>query len=121
MLLSLAEEAGIDGEMAVGAGKEEGQRLAHRRSGTRPCAEAAVVMLDELGFDPARVDEGAVATIAFTHCPFADLAESDPDLVCSLHRGMLEGFVDEVGGAAVLSFNDLADREPCRAQLGPTA
>jgi predicted ArsR family transcriptional regulator len=121
MLLSLAEAAGIDGEMAVNAGKDEGQRLAHRRSGSRPCAEAAVVMLDELGFDPARVDEDGVATIAFTHCPFADLAESDPELVCSLHQGMLEGFVDEVGGASVLSFNDLADRKPCRAQLGPTA
>lgn len=120
MLLSLAEEAGIDGEMAAGAGKDEGQRLAHRRSGARrPCVDAAVAMLDELGFDPARVDEDGVATVAFTHCPFADLAESDPDLVCSLHRGMLEGFVGEVGGAEVLSFNDLADREPCRAQLGP--
>lgn len=118
MLLSLAEDAGVDGEMAVGAGRDEGARLAHRRSGrSRPCADAAVTMLDELGFDPARVDDAAATTVAFTHCPFAELAESAPEVVCSLHRGLLEGFVDEVGGAQVVAFHDLADREPCLAQL----
>jgi hypothetical protein len=30
---------------------------------------------------------------------------------------MLEGFVDEVGGAQVVSFNDLAHRLPCRSQI----
>jgi predicted ArsR family transcriptional regulator len=121
MLLSLAEEAGIDGELAVGAGRAEGERTAHRRVDTRrPCIDAAVAMLDELGFDPARVDEDGQTTVAFTHCPFADLAESDPDLVCSLHRGMLEGFVDEVGGARVVAFHDLADREPCLVRIRAT-
>ena len=77
-------------------------------------------MLDELGFDPARVDQDDVATIAFTHCPFADLAASQPDLVCALHRGVLEGFVDELGGAQMVSFNDLSDRAPCRTRLAAT-
>ena len=38
------------------------------------------------------------ATVAFTHCPFRDLAETHPELVCSLHRGLVEGFVAEVSG-----------------------
>jgi predicted ArsR family transcriptional regulator len=118
MLLALVAEAGLDGEAAADAGRGEGRRIAHRRSGASgPCIDAAVRMLDELGFDPARVDEGDGSTVAFTHCPFADLAETQPDVVCSLHRGLLEGFVDEVGGCQVVGFNDLAHRSPCRSEL----
>lgn len=121
MLLGMAMEAGLGGEVAVDAGRAEGRRLAHRRPGHRDgCIEATVGMLDELGFDPARVDTGADAMVAFTHCPFAELAESDPEVVCSLHRGLVEGFVDEVGGCRVAAFNDLADRAPCRVQLSTT-
>jgi len=118
MLLDLAGEAGVQGEPAAAAGREEGRRLAHRRSeARRPCVDAAIGMLDELGFDPAPVSEDGTTTVAFGHCPFADLAESNPDLVCSLHRGLVEGFVDEVGGARVEDFHDLADRVPCQVGL----
>lgn len=118
MLLSMASDAGLDGEVAALTAHGEGRRLAHRASfSDRPCVDAAVAMLDELGFDPARVDEGDASSVAFTHCPFAEMAEAEPELVCSLHRGLLEGFVEEAGGASVVSFNDLAHREPCRAEL----
>ena len=55
---------------------------------------AATKELDRVGFDPA-VDgpDDETAVIAFAHCPFRELAEAHPDLVCSLHRGMVEGFV----------------------------
>ncbi len=117
MLLSMAVVAGIDGEAALDAGKVEGERLAHRARPASTCADAAVRMLDELGFDPARVDEDDAVNVAFTHCPFGELAEAQPDLVCALHRGLLEGFVDEVGGARVESFSDLSQRVPCTARL----
>lgn len=118
MLLGVAREAGVGGEVAASAGRDEGRRLAHRQTGADvPCADATVAMLDELGFDPARVDADDVATVAFTHCPFADMAEANPEVVCSLHRGMLEGFVDELAGAEVQSFHTLADRHPCQVQL----
>ena len=118
MLFTLVREAGLGGEVAADVARGEGARLAHRRTSNRTDGvEAAISMLDELGFDPARVDAHDSTTVAFTHCPFAELAEVDPDVVCSLHRGLLEGFVDEVGGTCVASFNDLAHREPCLAQL----
>ena len=117
MLLSMAATAGIDGETAADAGRDEGRRMAHRVPTVAPCVDAAVAMLDELGFDPARVDDDGTANVAFTHCPFAELAEAQPDLVCSLHRGMLEGFVDEVGGAQVVAFHDLSHRVPCTSQI----
>ncbi|MGH9149589.1 MAG: hypothetical protein ACRD0F_04545, partial [Acidimicrobiales bacterium] len=71
-----------------------------------------------LGFDPATAQDGTAATIAFTHCPFRELAETYPELVCNLHRGLVEGFVERFGGASVEGFATLADRDPCRVALG---
>lgn len=120
MLLGMAVEAGLGGELAADAGRGEGRRLAHRRRGAAPCVEATMQLLDELGFDPAKVDEDGSSTIAFTHCPFAELAETDPEVVCSLHRGILEGFVDEVGGGEITGFDSLVSRTPCQVQLAVT-
>ena len=71
------------------------------------------------GFDPAAVTEADATTVAFGHCPFGELAESNPELVCALHRGLMEGFAGEIGGASVVDFHDLSHREPCRATLVP--
>lgn len=40
------------------------------------------------GFDPERSDE---STITLQHCPFADVAEQNPGVICELHRGLLAG------------------------------
>ena len=53
--------------------------------------------LADLGFDPEVTGGDDGVTIAFTHCPFRELAEANPELVCGLHRGMVEGFVDALG------------------------
>jgi predicted ArsR family transcriptional regulator len=78
---------------------------------------ALVAALDDLGFDPAVAEGDDVANIAFTHCPYRELAEAHPDLVCNLHRGLIEGFVAERGDAAVESFGTIVDRDPCQVQL----
>ena len=85
----------------------------------RPCLEALVGELDRLGFDPAVAGDDATATIAFAHCPFRELAEANPDLVCSLHRGLVEGFVEVVGEGEVevADFHTLVDRTPCQVEL----
>ena len=74
-----------------------------------------------LGFEPAvepgdGTAEGA-ARIAFLHCPFRELAEAYPELVCNLHRGICEGVVDQVGGGRVEEFATLYDRDPCRVTV----
>ncbi len=62
-------------------------------------------------------DEGERATVAFAHCPFRELAEANPELVCGLHRGLIEGFVEMVGGGEVVAFRTLVDRDPCQVDL----
>jgi len=89
-------------------------------SGARPLATCAVVLarlLAELGFDPVTADDPEAVTVAFTRCPFGEVAEAFPDVVCHLHRGMVEGIVESVGGARVRRFATLADRDPCQVDL----
>jgi predicted ArsR family transcriptional regulator len=118
MLLRVAEATGIDPAEVVDVGREQGSldaRRSPRRRGA--CVAALSARLADLGFDPALAQDDQVATIAFTHCPFQELAEAAPELVCNLHRGLVEGFVDEVGGAEVTSFHTLADRTPCQVSI----
>jgi predicted ArsR family transcriptional regulator len=122
MLVRLAAMADLGSNEAVEAGREEGALDARQAdvSGNgdrRVCLNALVARLDALGFDPAVVDDDGEATVAFTHCPFRELAERHPDVVCGLHRGLVEGFVETVGGARVGTFHPLTDRTPCQVEL----
>jgi hypothetical protein len=38
-------------------------------------------------------------------------------VVCGLHRGLVEGFVDQMGDAQVLSFRTLVDRDGCQVDI----
>ena len=117
MLLRLAASADLSTADAVEAGREHGASAAARRGAAGTCAEALRAELAALGFDPEAVVDEHGATIAFTRCPFRELAESNPDLVCGLHRGLIEGFADRRGDARVLEFHDLADRSPCQVEI----
>jgi len=122
MLLRLAASAGIGAEDAADAGREQGIDDASSFDDGTDCLEALMAELDRLGFDPEvaiAVGEagGEAATVAFTHCPFRELAEAHPDLVCSLHRGLVEGFVERLGGAEVVEFRSVAHRDPCQVEL----
>ena len=118
MLLEVAGDAGLDGEDAADAGREQGRADARRLGNGLPCLDVVTRQLTEMGFDPAVVDDDEVATVAFMHCPFSDLAEANPDLVCGLHRGMVEGVVEAFDGWSVEEFRTLVDRgESCQVDV----
>ena len=118
MLLQVAAGAGVAFEDAVEVGREQGTIDATRRRRSTQGVAALRSELSDLGFDPEDIGDDDGATIAFMHCPFRELAQSDPALVCGLHRGMVEGFVDAVGGACVTAFRTLVDRDhPCQVDL----
>jgi predicted ArsR family transcriptional regulator len=116
MLADVAAFMAPDPVDVAAMGWDQGSSAAQRRAG-RPCVDALVDALAELGFDPAVTDDGTATSIAFTACPFRDLAEAYPDLVCNLHRGFIEGFVNRLGDAEVAEFATLADRDPCHVDL----
>ncbi|MEM9609485.1 MAG: helix-turn-helix domain-containing protein [Actinomycetota bacterium] len=115
MLAATARLAGADPSDAVEVGREVGRHDAGRFAADRDVAQIVVDASSELGFDPAAVDEDGATTIAFTHCPFGEVAATNPELVCALHRGMVEGLVEACGSAQVDEFRTFADRPACQA------
>lgn len=117
VLLEGAAAAGIPPEDLVDAGRDQGAAGQRAADPSLCCADALEADLNALGFDPARVDEDASVTMAFTHCPFRELAEAHPVLVCSVHRGMVEGFVEGYDDTQVAAFHSIVDRTPCQVTL----
>lgn len=122
MLVSAAGALGIGGDDVVEAGREQGRAMARTaRRRDDDCVAVLDRVLETLGFDPASETDADGTTIAFTHCPFRELAESHPEVVCHLHRGIVEGVLEldaaGVDAVTVDSFHTLADREPCEVVL----
>ena len=127
MVLAMAKRLQASPEDAAAVGEDEGTRRARPYANAPSTLEALVSDLDRLGFDPivsdagtgdeldADVDDGAV--VAFANCPFADLAQEHPELVCGLHRGLVAGFVSEMGDAETRDFCTLTSRTPCRVTV----
>jgi predicted ArsR family transcriptional regulator len=121
LLAALAERVGADAVDATETGRVWGAD-AGRRTRSRSCLRALEGELARLGFEPAAEaadgpHEGSTR-IEFLHCPFRELAEAYPELVCNLHRGLCEGVVDSVGGGSVEEFATLYDPEPCHVVVG---
>ena len=119
LLANVAAACGPDADAVASAGREHGRHAGAVRAaqGADGCVAAVRDELAELGFDPVDQTDGAVTTIAFTHCPYQQLAAAFPELVCHLHRGVVEGMVEVLGGARVARFATLADRDPCHVEL----
>jgi predicted ArsR family transcriptional regulator len=120
MVLAMAARLQASGADAEAVGRTEGASRARPYRQAPSTLEALVSDLDRLGFDPVVADaddDPDAAVVAFSHCPFAELAESHPELVCGLHRGLVAGFVAEMGDAEVDEFCTLTSRTPCRVTV----
>lgn len=117
LLATLAERVGADADDAAAAGHTWGKE-AGRRTRARSCMKALAGEMDRLGFDPQNEHlPGHRVDMAFLHCPYRELAEAYPELVCNLHRGICTGVVESVGGGRVEQFSTLYDRDPCRVTV----
>jgi predicted ArsR family transcriptional regulator len=128
LLAALAEQIGGDGLDAANLGRRWGTEATGRRQTGRGCLAALVAELDRLGFDPveSELGGGGAATrrvrVDFLHCPFRELAEAYPELVCNLHRGIVEGVVVKSArtgqpAGMVEDFRTLIDRDPCNVTV----
>lgn len=83
---------------AVRAGRAWGRYLADRPPPFRPFdAEVAtgqlVATLDEIGFAPEAVTTAGQRRVLLHHCPFREAAEEHPEVVCSIHLGLMRGLL----------------------------
>jgi predicted ArsR family transcriptional regulator len=96
-------------------GPKPGVRLPDRRN-------LAVLQgaLAEAGFEPRFRRHGRAVDISFRECPFRELLDDHRDLVCLLHRGLLDGML---GGLKppleVRELKPLAERGVCRLRAAP--
>jgi predicted ArsR family transcriptional regulator len=95
------------------------------KPGTRIAAGRSLAVLQDAmsraGFDP-RFRRGSKTTveISLRDCPFRDLLEDHRDLVCEVHRGLLEGMLGALTPSLTLqSFEPFAERTVCRLVARP--
>ena len=113
LVAGVAARAGLPPDEVAAVGRTHGASL----GAPGDCVSVLEARLAELGFDPAMASDGSAVTVAFTRCPFRELAEAYPDVVCHLHRGIVEGIIAAAGGGSVTRFGTLADRNPCEVEL----
>ncbi len=114
LLAAMAEASGAESAGARATGRAWGKNSALRASESS-CLGLLAAELDRLGFDPAAdatVTRDGATRIDFLHCPFRELAEAYPELVCNLHRGMCEGVAESRQGT-VQTFSSLYEPDPC--------
>lgn len=92
------------------------------KPGTRSPAGRNLALFQEAmaraGFDPRfRRRAGGGVDVSMRRCPFRDMAPEHPDLVCTLHRGLIEGIVAGLEPPMrVVEFEASPQRGTCRVR-----
>jgi predicted ArsR family transcriptional regulator len=92
----LAERSETPADQALTIGRSWGRSLAAQRPATQPPKEQLVTLLDGLGFSPLRRPDGDVA---LRTCPLLEAARANPEVLCHVHLGLVQGASAAYGGA----------------------
>ena len=92
--------------------------------GADPMTEA-VELLDTLGFSPLLDDDTTRhhhdgrpdVDVILRTCPLLDAARERPEVVCTVHEGLVEGFLRARGTEADVAVEPFAARLGCRASI----
>jgi predicted ArsR family transcriptional regulator len=97
----LAETTPDAATPAVGLGQAWGRYLARRLAPSARVTEEESLaellrVLEDIGFAPLLAeDDGGPPQVLLRHCPFREVASAHPDVVCSLHLGVMQGVLAE--------------------------
>jgi predicted ArsR family transcriptional regulator len=105
-------------ERAEGAGRQWGRYLMARdplaRTSDDDAVGEVVQLLDGQGFEP----EARGREIHMHRCPFHALAESQPEVVCAVHQGLMSGALSALGSQLEVEGLDVFVRpDLCVARL----
>jgi predicted ArsR family transcriptional regulator len=108
---------------AIEAGREWGRYLTEQPPPYQGLsAEQAVAKLasalEEIGFAPEVIAESEGYRLRLRQCPFREVAEQHPDVVCAMHLGLMQGVLEQ--SRAPVSTDDLqpfAEPGSCIARL----
>ena len=83
-------------------------------------ARTVTSMFAELGFDPELAGDETDRQIRLRGCPFRDAARANPEVVCSVHLGLLRGTLTRLGAPPTTTrLLPFVEPELCLAQLTP--
>jgi predicted ArsR family transcriptional regulator len=106
---------------AVDAGRLFGERLVEPADEGQlpvPTTERVVKLLDDIGFQPELTQDGSA--IKLRHCPFHELARSQPDVVCNVHLGLLRGALRQLGAPGEATrLIPFVTPQLCVVEMGP--
>lgn len=111
----VASQGGDVGDDMARLGRGWGARLMAARitspdHGDEGSERASVELLADLGFDP----EVGHDVTRLRQCPMLDVAREHPEIVCEVHRGLVEGAVETSGGdPSVVTLEAFAERGAC--------
>ncbi len=104
---SWAAELTAEGVPSSGVDAEEAARVVTR-------------MFAELGFDPELAGDETDRQIRLRACPFRAAARANPEVVCSVHLGLLRGTLTRLGAPPTTTrLLPFVEPELCLAQLTP--
>ncbi|MHA7125977.1 helix-turn-helix transcriptional regulator [Janibacter indicus] len=96
----------------IGRSWGEGLRPSTTKGGPHERLDAA---LADLGFGPRR--DGDV--VRLTTCPLLDLAVANPDVICQVHLGLVDGILDRGEGDGEAELTPFAEPGACLLRTPP--
>lgn len=128
MLLTHLAADGESRTAAVRAGEAWGRYLVQapapgQRLSAAESTQRLSELLDDIGFDPRVSDaRGRATRVELRHCPFLELAQTQRDLVCGVHLGLMRGALDQLRTSLeVRSLTPFADPHTCVAHVAPVS
>jgi len=123
MLTGLVEFFDDAPSKAVEAGRAWGRHLVDRPPPSQRVDEAEATarlarVLDAIGFQPEMRSHDTSVEVRLNHCPFREVAHRHSDVVCSLHLGLMQGALAELGAPLrAEALEPLVTPNLCVAQL----
>jgi predicted ArsR family transcriptional regulator len=110
-----SERAGAAWAAEVAADREESAE-----STSEGAVNAVNGLFKDLGFDPELAGDRAHRRIDLHACPFRATAQANPEVVCSLHRGLLQGFLARMAAPPMnVELRPFVEPSLCVAHLNP--
>lgn len=99
-------------------GRAWGRTMSPRTADSSDSAvDALVQLLDDIGFAP---EPPADERVQLRHCPFSELAQARPSVVCPVHLGLMQGALEAWQAPVdVERLDAFVEPDLCVAHLGP--
>src|SRR5664280_1170512 len=123
---SMAAQTSHPREVAINAGQEWGRYLGEgpppfTRVDVNEATGHLVSAMEDIGFAPEAVTRGRHRQVLLHRCPFREVAQEHPEVVCAIHLGLMNGLLAELNAPLeVDQLDPFVEPSQCVASLSPS-